>query len=114
MNAKPAQAVDPDQLRALVREEIRAILGAALAEKPATYSDRKGHGPAGYSDEVSKEKIRACPYSVKRGRWLVVDREAFEGWERSQLPAAPAPVKAAPAPWSPASALEAAGLRRQG
>jgi len=83
-------ALDLDALADKVLEKIVArIAGAA---KPATYSDRRGHGPAGMTDDRAKQLIRACPHSVKRGRWCVVDREVFERWERSLLPAVEAPV----------------------
>jgi hypothetical protein len=100
--------VNIDALADRVLEKLVARI--AGASKPATYSDRKGFGPVGYSDERAKERVRACPHAVKRGRWHVVDREAFEAWERSQLPTVetPRPVST----WTPGGALAESGLRR--
>jgi hypothetical protein len=109
-NPKPTNvnAVDLEALADKVLEKLVArIAGAA---KPAVYSDRKGHGPAGYSDDRAKERVRACPHAIKRGRWWVVDVAAFEGWERAQLPQVKAPA-VSEEPMTFAKAASRAGMR---
>lgn len=107
----PTQIVNREELRALVREELRTILGAALAQKPAVYSSRRGRGPEGMSEDRWKALAPTIPGAVKRGRWWVVSRDAFEAYEASQVPAVEAPKLAPVVELTRAEAFLRAGLR---
>jgi hypothetical protein len=96
---------------------VRLVLAELLAalDAPKAYSSRKGHGPPGYADREWKRLAERI--GVKRGRWYVVERQVFEEHEAAQAHHDPKPANDAspppPAvPWTPAGALEAAGLRR--
>ncbi len=109
--------VDLDAIAdAVLARIVERIAGAA---KPAYYSTRRGHDVPGMSHAASQAAIEACPHSVRRGRYRVVDRESFESWEKSQLPqAAPQLGESSsspkPEPWSPERAFASIGLRKVG
>jgi hypothetical protein len=104
---------DRETVAQVVRETVVAMFAAVASPKPTTYTTRKGHGPAGYSEERWKALAPRIPVAVKRGRWFVVSREDFEAWERSQPPplAASKPATSTSPTWNASSALARAGLR---
>jgi len=96
------------------RAEVRTIFAAVASPKPSFYSTRRGHAPAGYPDERWKAVAPTIPGAVRRGRWVVISREAVEAFEAAQLaPSTPAatPMEAAASSWSPGAALARAKLR---
>jgi hypothetical protein len=96
---------DVEAIRALVRAELRSILGPILEDKPATYSTRRGEWPPGYSRDAWRNIARRI--GTRRGRWWVVSADALAAYERGERAQAAAETPA----WSPTSALASVGLR---
>jgi hypothetical protein len=103
--------LSPEDVRALVRAELRGLLVKLLDDRPTVYSSRKGHHAPGYAER--EWKALAKRLGVRRGRWWVVERSVLEAYE-AQGDGKPQNDTAAPTPstWSPAAALAEAGLRR--
>ena len=100
-------AIDERQVRALIRDELRRLLGR-LVEDDCVYSTRNGCAPPGYSRDTWRCLARRI--GVKRGRYYVVTAEHLAAHERGET------VKPAndpqPSTWTPADAAEAVGLRK--
>ena len=111
---RPEGGALEDVVRRVVREELRGMLGRLLADEPAEYSSRRGHGPPGYA--AREWRALAKRIGTRRGRWYVVTRAQLEALEATRrAPAestAPAPANDATSAWTPAAALESVGLRR--
>jgi hypothetical protein len=101
-----------DELRALVRDEVRSVLlglATTLGAPSEDYSSRRGHGPPGYERRAWQNIARAI--GVRRGRWWHVSREALAAYEaRREAPPAPAAVPA-PVDTSSAALARRLGLR---
>jgi hypothetical protein len=105
-------ALTPEDVKALVRAELRGLLTKLLDDRPTAYSSRRGHGPPGYAERDWKALAKRL--GVRRGRWWVVERSALEAYEarRDSKPGNDAPATAAT--WTPATAATDLGLRLVG
>jgi hypothetical protein len=112
-HAPHTQCCSSDGMRALVREEVRALLARLLADEPAPYTThRDGPRPEGIRLRSWQRLAPTIPGAVRRGRYLIVSRAAFEAWERGQAAVAPtAPANDLEAEWTAAGALASIGLR---
>jgi len=106
-----AAPLDERKVRAIVREELRALFGPLLNEE-RVYSSRRGHGPEGYSDEAWKDLARRI--GTRRGRWYIVTVEQLAAHEAGDRDPKPANDSPAPAAWHPSMAARALGLRPAG
>ena len=108
-----------EELRTLVRDELRAVLARLSEPERTTYSTRAGGEPPEYEGRHRAWLADApkVPGARRVGRWLFVDASAYRTWLESRAISAPA---AAPtqgpandaAPWSPSPSDF--GLRRSG
>jgi hypothetical protein len=100
-----------DEVRALVRAELRALLARLVDDELPYSTHRDGPRPDGWSLRPWQVTAKRIPGAVRRGRYVIVPREAFRRWEAGTA-VAPAPAANDQADvWSPGSALRAAGLR---
>jgi hypothetical protein len=91
-------------VHAIAVEVLRHLL--ELVSRPALYSNRRGHGAPGYSEEANRALAKLI--GTRRGRYWVYTAEQLEAYERRETPtvAAVATVK----PWTARDALESVGL----
>jgi hypothetical protein len=106
-------------VRRIVREEFRAMLGRLVDTRPDAYTTRRGHEPPGWAAERWRETAPTIPGAHKPGRWWVVPVASYEAWvarqNSSPTPgAAPATTTATPRPWHPRMSAEAMGWRTVG
>ena len=103
--------VDLDALAERLAPLVAARLAQAMVTRTsAPYSTRRGCGPAGLKDRTWKKIAPMIPGAQHSGRWVIVQREAYEKW--ASRDARPSTASAATGePWSPAAALASVGLR---
>jgi hypothetical protein len=101
------------EVRIAVRAELNRILELLLGIEPPYSTHRGGPRPDGFVLRAWQRVAPTIPGAVRRGRYVLVSREAFAAWERASCSAAPATAPLAPdEEWTPAKALAAAGVRR--
>jgi hypothetical protein len=103
-----------DELRQVVRAEVRTVLKnmLALLDAPEGYSSRKGRGPEGYADEAWKDI--ASRIGTKRGRWYFVSAQRLAAYERGDRDPKPANDSPPTSTWHPSMIAARVGLRPVG
>jgi hypothetical protein len=102
----------PADVRIVVREELRSMLARLLDVEPPFSTHRDGPRPDGWGLRPWQRVAPTIPGARRRGRYVVVPRDAFDRWERgTAVQAAPAANDTVASTWTPTAALRAAGLR---
>ncbi|HEV3193377.1 MAG TPA: hypothetical protein VGY54_22875 [Polyangiaceae bacterium] len=101
-----AVEADPAEAARLARVLFAALVGAV---EPLPFSTHhKGPRPDHIGLRRWQKLAPQVPGAMRRGRFWMVSREAWEAYERGTSPSTPAANDPA---WSPASALRLAGVR---